>query len=44
VLQAVGAQPWGHAHLRLTLSRYTTDEEVDQAGTAFVSAVTELRR
>lgn len=43
VLQAVGAKPRGHAHLRLTLSRYTTDDEVRQAGAAFVSAVQELR-
>ena len=43
VLRAVGAQARGHAHLRLTLSRYTTDEEVEAAGSAFVSAVRELR-
>ncbi len=43
VLRAVGAQPRGHGHLRLTLSRYTTDDEVDQAGAAFICTVNELR-
>ena len=43
VLQAVGAQPRGHAHLRLTLSAHTTDDDVERAGAAFISAVRELR-
>lgn len=44
VLQAVGAKARGEAHLRLTLSRDTTDEDVDKAAAAFVAAIAELRR
>jgi cysteine desulfurase len=44
VLQAIGAVAEGWGHIRLTLSRYTTDEEVEAAADAFEEAVAGLRR
>ncbi len=42
-LRAVGASPRGEAHLRLTLSDTTTDQEVEDAAQAFVEAAGEVR-
>lgn len=44
VLEAVGLEARGWAHVRLTLSRYTTELEVADAAEAITRAVAELRR